>query len=605
MKSRLKVQHESESRSIYCTRRSSSSSSSGGRRHHRRGSLVTSSSSGNFGSRTQSWLSSRYWLVPLASLLLFSAATAHLTQDGSSAIAAAIGANGGAAHFTSRVFLSLDAAKSASAPLSRRHARVLAGKAADGVNALLNISSPFNNFGRMYTLLTLGTPARTFVVNVDTSTSLSWVSCDCLQCPSSSSIVSPLSEFSTAASSTAKPVGCKDAACSPAPVFGCNQLAEGGKQGVCEYALATNGTLVADRIGLMAADGTTTSAAATVVFGCASVRPIEDLDDPVAVDGVLGLGARSYSVLNQLAVAAVVPAAFSLCFDSTSNSGFLSLGAPLVPPNVTTTDYVGFDNDTRYFLPLTQIRVGGRAVKGSAVVSKLNADLTGGFTVKSSYLSSGLKADVHADLVKLVFANSSLRRADMDVYSCVHLTVFEAQDMVFPSIFLDVKEGSLEITSNNYLIKYGEDSTGMILCLSAIVVEDDLANGFIGALWLRDLYLRFDLSKKKLAFRPLNCSAGEYFTSIPAPPPPAPPAAAPPPAPAPTAANSTGLPAHDKEGNNGVIPSDLPVALQSNGSSDASASGGTSGKAGRPSYSLQQPHSFAALALAFLTLLLV
>ncbi|CAI7749983.1 unnamed protein product [Closterium sp. NIES-53] len=187
---------------------------------------------------------------------------------------------------------------------------------------------------------------------------------------------------------------------------------------------------------------------------CASVRPLEDLDDPVAVDGVLGLGARSYSVLNQLAAAAVVPPAFALCFDSTSNSGFLSLGAPLVPPNVTTTDYVGFDNDTRYFLPLTQIRVGQTAVKGSAAVAKLNADLTGGFTVKSSYLSSGLRSAVHADLVKLVFANSSLRRADMDVYSCVHLTVFEAQDMVFPSIFLDVKEGSLEITPNNYLIKY-------------------------------------------------------------------------------------------------------------------------------------------------------
>ncbi|CAI5509791.1 unnamed protein product, partial [Closterium sp. Naga37s-1] len=522
---------------------------------------------------------------------------------------------------------------------------------------------------RMYTVVSLGTPARTFAVNVDTSTSLSWVSCDCLQCPSSSTIVtvrclapslplslpsslalslppfrafrsrffvpaspnlfSPLAnpppllspslppasfffsssaarprfirrrsltefataasttakpsltEFSTAASTTAKAVGCKDAACKQAPVFGCDQLAEGdgGRKGVCEYSLATNGTLVSDSIALAAADGSSTSATASVMFGCARVRPVEDLDDPVAVDGVLGLGARSYSVLNQLAAAAVVPPAFALCFDSTSNSGFLSLGAPLLPPNVTTTDYVGFDNDTRYFLPLTQIRVGQTAVKGSAAVAKLNADLTGGFTVKSSYLSSGLRSAVHADLVKLVFANSSLRRADMDVYSCVHLTVFEAQDMVFPSIFLDVKEGSVEITPNNYLIKYGEDSTGMILCLSAIVVDDDLSNGFIGALWMRDLYLRFDLAKKKLAFRPLNCSAGEYFTSIPAPPPPAPPApAAAPPSPQPVTppfgGNGNGsLPAVDSDKGNGVISSDLPVALQNNATSSAGAGG--------------------------------
>ncbi|CAI5948868.1 unnamed protein product [Closterium sp. NIES-65] len=530
----------------------------------------------------------------------------YFSTDGSSAIGAT---TLGGAHFTSRVFLSLDAARSASAPLSRRRGRMLAGKAADGANALFNISSPFNNFGRMYTVISLGTPARSFAVNVDTSTSLSWVSCDCLQCPSSSTIVTSLTEFSTAASTTAKPVGCKDAACKQAPVFGCDQLAEGegGRKGVCEYSLATNGTLVSDRIALAAADGSSTSAAASVMFGCARVRPLEDLDDPVAVDGVLGLGARSYSVLNQLAAAAVVPPAFALCFDSTSNSGFLSLGAPLVPPNVTTTDYVGFDNDTRYFLPLTQIRVGQTAVKGSAAVAKLNADLTGGFTVKSSYLSSGLRSAVHADLVKLVFANSSLRRADMDVYSCVHLTVFEAQDMVFPSIFLDVKEGTLEITPNNYLIKYGEDSTGMILCLSAIVVDDDLSNGFIGALWLRDLYLRFDLAKKKLAFRPLNCSAGEYFTSIPAPPPQAPPApAAAPPSPQPVTppfggSGNGSVPAVDSDKGNGVISSDLPVALQNN----ATAPAGAGGKAGHLGRSMWTLHTLIVLVTALFVFLLV
>ncbi|CAI7749980.1 unnamed protein product [Closterium sp. NIES-53] len=126
---------------------------------------------------------------------------------------------------------------------------------------------------------------------------------------------------------------------------------------------------------------------------------------------------------------------------------------------------------------------------------------------------------------------------------------------------------------------------------------------------MRDLYLRFDLAKKKLAFRPLNCSAGEYFTSIPAPPPPAPPApVAAPPSPQPVTppfggSGNGSLPAVDSDKGNGVISSDLPVALQNNATA-GSDSAGAGGKAGHPSRSIWGLHSLIALVMAPLLFLL-
>ncbi|GJP39389.1 hypothetical protein CLOM_g23765 [Closterium sp. NIES-68] len=465
--------------------------------------------------------------------------------SGGASVAAAVAAAAAAA--TSSSFAS---------PRESSHEGRLLAEAAAGGTAVMKLSSPYV-YGRFYTTLTLGTPAREFYVLLDTVSSLSWVYCDCVQCPTSPPVTDPTKPrafFNSSASATASALACNSSACAAFPMAACGAAtALGAAQtyssaGACEYSTAdTAGDVLADVMPLTNAERVTSSP--TVAFGCARVSAQAGGSDIFSeVDGALGLGTQPYSLLAQLsappanATAApatvvasssaggLVAAVWSLCFDSVANSGVLVLGSMTPPANMVTTAFETAADDSSYYLPVWRMRVGGTEVPGSKTLSRHSgagqggssggAAFKGGVVIDSDITYTALRSDVFLRVVKMVFADPRLVRQDTGGEVCVFVKASDTSMVLFPPVFLDFAEGSYEVTFNNYLMMNDASEAGATLCLTAYALSNDrVHDAHIGTLWLRDQFIQFNLPNRTVSFAPLNCTSGKPVTAAPQPPP--------------------------------------------------------------------------------------
>ncbi|CAI5500844.1 unnamed protein product, partial [Closterium sp. Naga37s-1] len=419
------------------------------------------------------------------------------------------------------------------------------------------------------------------------------VPCNSPSCPQASmfSCNSSSSSSSTGAAPTPSTPLSSSPASAPAAPPAAAAAATATAGGVCTFnptsgsaAGGSAGPLISDLLSLLSTNSSLRRA--RVTFGCSGSSSSDPATD-IGVDGVLALGARAFSIPAQLAspTAAIsapaplpggsamttasllslavgaaaggaaagqaipsaeaaastaaeaasppLPLSFSLCFDSGTAQGALVLGDPPHPGKLKTTSFMLAANSSRYYLNVTQVRVGSTPLPASAALGSIRADARGGVVVDTTFPYLALRPPLLQQLVDLVFSQPQLVRQDVDGFACASVPISKATNETFPPVVLEFPDTSYYVHPSTYLMLDGATAANLLLCLAAVPLPDDsVHDAYLGTQWLADHYLWFDLTSQKMHFRSLNCTTWDYLNSTLPPTPP--PAAAPSTAPAPS-----------------------------------------------------------------------
>lgn len=224
-----------------------------------------------------------------------------------------------------------------------------------------SVSVPLNpgasiGSGNYYVKVGLGSPARYYSMIVDTGSSLSWLQCKpcVVYCHVQAD---PL--FDPSASKTYKSLSCTSSQCSSLVDATLNNPLCETSSNVCVYTASYGDSSYS--MGYLSQDLLTVAPSQTLpgfVYGCG--QDSEGLFGRAA--GILGLSRNKLSMLGQ--VSSKFGYAFSYCLPTRGGGGFLSIGKASLAGSAYKFTPMTTDpgNPSLYFLRLTAITVGGRAL---------------------------------------------------------------------------------------------------------------------------------------------------------------------------------------------------------------------------------------------------
>ncbi|CAE6075859.1 unnamed protein product [Arabidopsis arenosa] len=230
-----------------------------------------------------------------------------------------------------------------------------------------NLTLALNFLGFLhYANVSVGTPATWFLVALDTSSDLFWLPCNCgttcihdLKDAGFPESV-PLNLYTPNASTTSSSILCNDKRC-----FGSGKCSS--PESICPYQIAfssttvTTGTLLQDVLHLVTEDEDLKPVNANVTLGCGQ-NQTGFLQKNIAVNGVLGLGMKEYSVPSLLAKANITANSFSMCFGRIIGVvGRISFGDKGYTDQEE-TPLVSLETSTAYGVNVTGVSVGGDPV---------------------------------------------------------------------------------------------------------------------------------------------------------------------------------------------------------------------------------------------------
>lgn len=364
---------------------------------------------------------------------------------------------------------------------------VNSGSGTDGVQQSAAITLPTTLGSALDTLayvitVSIGTPAMTQAVMIDTGSDVSWVHCHARAGAGSSLFFDP------GKSSTYTPFSCSSAACT---------RLEGRDNGcslnsTCQYTVRygdgsnTTGTYGSDTLAL-----NSTEKVENFQFGCSETSdPGEGLDED-QTDGLMGLGGGAPSLVSQ--TAATYGSAFSYCLPATTrSSGFLTLGASTGTSGfVTTPMFRSRRAPTFYFVILQGINVGGDPVAISPTVFAAGSIMDSGtiITRLPPRAYSALSAAFRAGMRRYPRA-----RAFSILDTCFDFT---GQDNVsIPAVEL-VFSGGAVVDLDADGIMYGS-------CLAFAPATGGIGS-IIGNVQQRTFEVLHDVGQSVLGFRPGAC----------------------------------------------------------------------------------------------------
>jgi hypothetical protein len=332
--------------------------------------------------------------------------------------------------------------------------------------------------------VSIGTPAVTQTVMIDTGSDTSWVHCKpCSPCHEQVDSV-----FDPSQSSTYSPFSCGSVACRQLNVDG---GAANCSSSQCQYIVRymdgsnTTGTYSSDTLTLGP------NVVTGFRFGCSRIGSGFEVEK---IAGLIGLGGGAQSLVAQ--TAATFGPAFSYCLPTPqSSAGFLTLGAPSGGGNFTTTRMFRIRQvPTFYLVLLVEIRVGGKRVDVEPTVFSAGSVMDSGtvITTLPPRAYSAMRSAFRAAMLQLKYQRSKPRGSLDTCYDFSNLTTVRvpAVELVFDGgVVVDLVFEGIMIAN----------------CLAFAPSDDGSLPGIIGNVQQRTFEVLHDVSGGTIGFRAGAC----------------------------------------------------------------------------------------------------
>ncbi|XP_054824275.1 aspartyl protease family protein 1 isoform X2 [Prosopis cineraria] len=354
-----------------------------------------------------------------------------------------------------------------------------------------------SSFGYLhYANVSVGTPALSFLVALDTGSDLFWLPCNCTSCvqslQSGSGQTINLSIYGPEASSTSKNVLCNSTFCELQ-----RQCPSSGSS--CPYQIqylsngtSSSGVLVEDVLHLITDDDQTQEDDARITFGCGQIQTGSFLSG-AAPNGLFGLGMQSISVPSILAKGGLTSNSFSMCFGA-DGVGRIRFGDNGSSDQGKTPFNLRASQPT-YNISITQIIVGGNATD-----LEFYAIFDSGTSF--TYLNDPAYTQITTSFNSMIKENrhSSGSGEDLPFEFCYDLSSNQTNFEV-PMLNLTMKGGDNYYVINPLLVLYNEDVPAGY-CLG-IVKSDDV--NIIGQNFMTGYSIVFDRDNMILGWKESNC----------------------------------------------------------------------------------------------------
>ncbi|PKU73443.1 aspartic proteinase-like protein 2 [Dendrobium catenatum] len=390
----------------------------------------------------------------------------------------------------------------------RRHGRFLSSGAAGAIDIPLGGIGVPTETGLYYAEIEIGTPSKSYYVQVDTGSDILWLNCiTCKHCPKKSDLGIKLTLYDLNSSSSGNIVSCDESFCSStygADIPGCIHDAP------CQYTVlygdgsSTTGYFVTDNVQYNHVSGNhqTKIATASVTFGCGDQQSGDLGSSAEAVDGILGFGQSNSSMLSQLASAGKVRKMFSHCLDTKNGGGIFAIGH-VVQPKVKTTPLV--PDMPHYNIILKSIQVGGAFLN-------LPTDIFETGDNKGTILDSGttlayLPEIAFKSLMNAIFSY----QPGLSFHTTQGFLCFEFSGRIddgFPKIIFHFEDSvELPIYPHDYLFTTGDKYWCTGFQNSALQSKDGKDMILLGDMVLSNKLFVYDLENQVVGWTEYNCSS--------------------------------------------------------------------------------------------------
>ncbi|XP_021908114.1 aspartyl protease family protein 1 [Carica papaya] len=357
-----------------------------------------------------------------------------------------------------------------------------------------------------YANVSVGTPALSFLVALDTGSDLFWLPCDCTSCVhglKSSTGQIDFNIYSTNTSSTASKVPCNNTLCArqtqcPSPNSNCPYQVRYLSNGT-----SSTGILVEDLLHLTSEDKQSKAVNAPITFGCGQVQTGSFLDG-AAPNGLFGLGMADISVPSMLSKAGLASNSFSMCFghDGIGRISFGDKGSA----NQSETPFNLRQTHPAYNVSISQISVGGN-------VADLEFSAIFDSGTSFTYLNDPAYTLISESFNTLALEERHSSDSGLPFEYCYDLSP-NNKSFKYPIVSLTMKGGEKFLVNDPVLV-ISMDS-GDIYCLGVVKSEDV---NIIGQNFMTGYRIVFDREKMVLGWKASDCFSRDEFNSLPVSPP--------------------------------------------------------------------------------------
>lgn len=381
--------------------------------------------------------------------------------------------------------------------------------------------------GLYWASIGLGTPSKTYKVQIDTGSDVLWVQCQpCQACASTSNLVTLATPFAPSKSSTSSVVSCTDAVCTELQSvqstlgLGCSNVDSDDR---CYYRLlygdgsATTGYAINDKIQYTSLSGVASES--SISFGCSYNQSGQLLLGQESVDGLLGLGSGSWSLISQLTSQGVIANSFAHCLGGEEyGQGSLILGSVVLDNPL----YTPMTDSGHYYIILEGISVDSVRLEGVREESFGSAEERKGVILDSGTTLALVPNEVWDAVVSQVVSRVSVLEllpfSSTDNMYCWDYTdkSLEQLTTIFPNMTLHFKDGAdMALDAFNYMVvvQYGTGSRENAACFvwqPANSTSIDIT--VLGDVVLRDKLIYFDLERNEIAWTNMDCTNGVIKT---------------------------------------------------------------------------------------------
>ncbi|KAH6759206.1 Eukaryotic aspartyl protease family protein [Perilla frutescens var. frutescens] len=353
--------------------------------------------------------------------------------------------------------------------------------------------------GYYHVTMSIGQPPKTYFLDIDTGSDLTWLQCDapCTKCtPAPHSLYKPKRNLIT----------CLDPVCVSLHGPGNHNCEAPEEQ--CDYEIdyadhgSSLGVLVKDTFPLKFTNGSTV--APLLAFGCGYNQEVQDTAHLPYTDGVLGLGVGKSSILAQLRNMGMTRNVVGHCL-SGQGGGFLFFGDDLIPNSGIT--WAPLLSQSKYYsLGPANLQFGGQAtnIKGLPIVFDSGSTYTYFSSQAYNALVSLIKGDLNGKQLKDAVEDKSLPICWKGTKPFKSIRDAASHFKPLALSFTNAKNVQLQLQPESYLIVTERGN----VCLGILNGgEVGLGNtNIIGDIFLQDKLVIYDNERQQVGWAPANCN---------------------------------------------------------------------------------------------------